>query len=284
VVWNVFATEEFSVDPVIWCYPVIGCAAYRGYFAESAAEKAAQRLRLAARDVRVDGVAAYSTLGWFDDPLLSTFINWPAESLAGLLFHELAHGRLFAQGDTAFNESYASFVEVAALEQWLRAGADAAQLSAWQARRAMAERFARFMLNWRQAFEALYDVPHADFARRLLKSELLNLARTCYLAHRDALGGGRRDEEFEGDFNNADFVPWMAYREWVPAFGFLFRSVGSDWKRFHAAAEDLAHLDATPRREALEALQERALAEQAGDGAKDTIQCPALTVYPASAQ
>jgi len=282
VVWNVFATEEFSVTPLVWCYPVIGCAAYRGYFRESTAARAAARLRSATRDVRVDGVAAYSTLGWFDDPLLSTFIDWPDEALAGLLLHELAHGRVYARGDTEFNESYASFVEEEALEQWLRSRVDSGVLAAWQGRRAAAERFAHFMLTWRRVLEELYAKPVPTFARRMLKAEVLRQVKECYQAHRGELGAGSRDREFDGDFNNADFMPWMAYREWVQAFRTLYHSVDSDWQRFHAAVADLAAVDGTSRREALVALRERAMAEFPLAVTNEPMQCRVLEVYPPS--
>ena len=110
VVWNLFATPEFSLEPVTHCFPIAGCVAYRGYFDEQRARGAAALLRVQGLDTEVAGVAAYSTLGWFDDPLLGGMLAWNDERLAGLIFHELAHQRLYLPGDTAFNESFARFV------------------------------------------------------------------------------------------------------------------------------------------------------------------------------
>ena len=118
VVWNVFAAEPYNLDAGYWCYPIVGCAPYRGYFDEARAQRAAERLERRGMEIYLGGVPAYSTLGWFDDPLLSTFLHWPEADLASLLFHELAHGRVWAAGDTAFNESFASFVGEEGARQW----------------------------------------------------------------------------------------------------------------------------------------------------------------------
>ena len=150
VVWNVFATPEFSTRPTQWCYPIVGCAAYRGYFHDSDARALARRLYISQHDVTVGGVAAYSTLGWFDDPLLSTFINWPNPELAGLIFHELAHARVFIGGDTSFNEALATFVERRGVIEWLQAQGDEVAMKRITARWADGDRFVRYLLAWRR--------------------------------------------------------------------------------------------------------------------------------------
>ena len=118
VVWNVFATPEFSLDPVTYCFPVAGCVAYRGYYAQGAARGDAALKREQGMDVWVSGVEAYSTLGWFDDPILNSMLHWGDERLATLIFHELAHQRFYVKDDTEFNESFASFVEQEGTRQW----------------------------------------------------------------------------------------------------------------------------------------------------------------------
>ena len=99
--WNVFATPELSLTPRQWCFPIAGCVNYRGYFHEAEARGEAARLKAAGDDVYVGGVPAYSTLGWFDDPVLSSFVRWPETEVARLIFHELAHQVLYVKDDTA---------------------------------------------------------------------------------------------------------------------------------------------------------------------------------------
>src|SRR6185295_4027488 len=118
-VWNVFATPELSLTPRQWCFPVAGCVAYRGYFAEADARAEAARLKAEGDDVWVSGVPAYSTLGYFDDPVLSTFVRWPDVEVARMVFHELAHQVVYVKDDTQFNESFAVAVEEAGVERWL---------------------------------------------------------------------------------------------------------------------------------------------------------------------
>lgn len=118
VVWNVFATPELSLQPVTHCFPIAGCVAYRGYYQQGAARGAAALMRQEGMDAYVGGVEAYSTLGWFDDPILSSMVGWSEERLATLIFHELAHQRFYVQDDTEFNESFASFVEQEGTRQW----------------------------------------------------------------------------------------------------------------------------------------------------------------------
>ena len=142
VVYNVFASPPYTLAPVQWCFPIAGCVSYRGYFARADARAKADALAAEGFDVHVGGVAAYSTLGWFDDPLLSTFIDRGDAALAELLFHELAHGVVYVPGDTAFNESFATFVGRKAVAQFLASRGDGEMLDAWLARNAARERFA----------------------------------------------------------------------------------------------------------------------------------------------
>ena len=118
MLWNVFAAPPFSLEARQWCYPFAGCTPYRGYFSRDAALRAAQRFADEGLETYVGGVAAYSTLGWFDDPLLSTFIHWPEAELAELLIHETAHRRLWVADDVPLNEAFASFVGEEGARQW----------------------------------------------------------------------------------------------------------------------------------------------------------------------
>jgi len=232
VVWNVFATPEFSTQPTQWCYPIAGCASYRGYFKQRDARKFAQQLIARRQDTTVGGVAAYSTLGWFDDPLLSTFIDWPEAELAGLIFHELAHARVFVPGDTAFNEAFASFVERRGVLQWLRAQHDEVRIERVTARWKASDRFIAFLLQWRDELQLLYGQPYNTFGRRLLKSELLAEIERCYRANPDQFGD--QDWFFRDGLNNARLVPLAAYNELVSGFAGLFIQADGSWPLFYS--------------------------------------------------
>jgi len=118
VTWNVVAAEEFSLNPHNWCFPIAGCVSYRGYYSKEDAESYAAGFKEQGFDVTVNGATAYSTLGWFEDPLLNTMLDRSDPSIASLLFHELAHQQLYVGDDSTFNESFASFVEKEGLKQW----------------------------------------------------------------------------------------------------------------------------------------------------------------------
>ena len=247
VVWNVFATPEFSVVPVTWRHPLIGAAVYRGFFGLERARRAARALATRGFDAQVRGAAAYSTLGWFDDPLLSTFIDLPDERLAALLFHELAHGKLFVPGDSAFNEAFATFVGREGVIEWANAhGRDSQAIRAafW----AQTER-AAFLLAWRERFAALYAQPLADDQRRLLKEDLFAAMRACHARR----GGGA----LPARLNNAVFVAVAAYERWTGAFAALFDEADRQWPAFFARAQAVGSLPAAERKRHLDALAGR---------------------------
>ena len=240
VVWNVFAAPEFGTRPTQWCYPLIGCASYRGYFDRGDATRYAQHLAATQHDTVVGGVAAYSTLGWFDDPVLSTFVDWPDAELAGLIFHELAHARLFVAGDTGFDEAFASFVERRGVIEWLAANGDDVQIERMERRWRDSDRFVAFLLAWRGELQRLYDQPYNDDARRLLKFELLNALETCYRSNRAVFGD--QDWFFGKMPNNARFVPLAAYNELITGFEALYREVDGVWPEFYARAREVGRL------------------------------------------
>lgn len=254
VVWNLFATEAFSVAPLNHCFPIAGCVAYRGYYQQGRARGAAAMLKSEGYDTLVAGVQAYSTLGWFDDPLLSSMLRWEDERLAGLIFHELAHQRLYIAGDTAFNESYASFVEREGLRQW-RASRGLPPVDE-TAQRRYAE-FSGLMLDTRERLAELYasDLGEADM-RAAKRVEFMRL-RQAYRQLRDgAWGGDRRfDRWMAQPLNNASLLPFGLYDRWVPAFAALFEQVGGDWLLFHARVEALGRLPADERAQQLEAFR-----------------------------
>jgi len=262
VVWNVFASPELSLAAHEWCFPVAGCVNYRGYFREDEAREEAARLAAQGYDVHVAGVPAYSTLGWFDDPLLSSFVGYPDVELARLVFHELAHQVAYAKGDTVFNESFATAVEEAGLARWIasRPPAEAARLAAERDRhdRLRAE-FRRLVAETRSRLERVYASEAGDDAKRREKALAFGTMRDAYLrAKAGEPGLAGYDRWFAGDRgagpNNASLASVGLYTELVPAFRALLAGEGGDLPRFYARVRDLAALPKDERRAALDAL------------------------------
>jgi predicted aminopeptidase len=254
VVWNLFATDELSLAAQLSCFPIAGCVAYRGYYQEADANAAAALLKQQGLDTYVAGVEAYSTLGWFDDPLLSSMLHWDDQRLAALIFHELAHQRLYVTDDTPFNESFASFVEQQGLRQWLASRGEAELDGLGRQQR---EQFIALLLATRERLTALYasDLPRAA----LLAGKQAEFARlrTDYqqLRERQWAGDGRYDGWINAPLNNAKLLPFGLYEQWLPAFAALFAQCAADWSCFYLAAEQLAALPPAERNAALQALQ-----------------------------
>ncbi|WLH79435.1 aminopeptidase [Pseudomonas sp. FP2335] len=254
VVWNVFATTEFSLSPETHCFPIAGCVAYRGYYNQGAARGEAALLRQRGMDVSIGGVEAYSTLGWFNDPILNSMMNWGDERLATLIFHELAHQRFYVKDDTEFNESFANFVEQEGTRQW-RAARGLAPLGdgALQQR----DQFIRLILDTRQRLEKLYAQPLSKEAMRAAKALEFERLRSDYRQMRDSQWAGdkRYDAWINQPMNNARLLPFGLYDQWVPAFAALFRQEGGDWLRFYAAVERMGALPVEQRKVALRQLE-----------------------------
>ena len=253
VVWNVFATPELSLQPVTHCFPIAGCVAYRGYYQQGAARGAAALMRQDGLDVYVGGVEAYSTLGWFDDPILSSMVGWGDERLATLIFHELAHQRFYVQNDTEFNESFASFVEQEGTRQW-RVARGLAAIGGDQGQQR--EQFIRLVLASRERLQAIYSGTLDEAHKRQAKRAEFERLRREYRQVRDGQWGGdkRYDAWVYGPLNNAKLLPFGLYDQWVPAFEALFREVGRDWGRFYERVEQLGRLPIADRKAALQRL------------------------------
>jgi predicted aminopeptidase len=257
-VWNVVAAPELSLKLETWCFPVVGCVGYRGYYDRAAADAEADGLRARGLEVSVYGVPAYSTLGKLDwlggDPLLNTFIGWPEAELARLVFHELAHQVVFAKDDTMFNESFATAVERIGVQRWLaqRAG-DAArqQYAQLDARR---NDFRALTGRYRARLEAVYASAASDADKRRAKAELMAALRADHARLKAERWGGFAG--YDGWFeraNNASFGVMAAYTELVPGFERLFEREGRDFGRFYAAVERLAALPKAERHATLSA-------------------------------
>ncbi len=256
VTWNVVAAGEFSVDAETWCFPVAGCVAYRGYYAEQAAERYADGLRARGLDVAVNGVAAYSTLGWFDDPLLSSMLRGDGLWMVGLIFHELAHQRLYVADDSGFNEAFATFVEREGVRRWLAARRESADEARYATRLARREDFAALLGATRAELAAIYAGDATAAARRRAKAAAFARLRAAYAALRDGRWGGYAgyDRWFDRELNNAHLLAVATYFRWVPAFAELYRQSGGELAAFYRAAVALGELPMARRHERLREL------------------------------
>ena len=238
VAWNVFAAPRFAVDAVPQCFPFAGCVAYRGYFRESLAQEQAARWRAGGYDVWIGPVPAFSTLGWFADPLLSSMMRWDDDTLAGTIFHELAHQQVYVKGDTAFNESFASFIEEEGVRQWR---ASRGLPPADRRDEAIATGFTHRVLALRERLRA--DYARGGDAEALAKRKAGDIAafRRDYAAWRDrAFPGDRRyDAWVDGPINNAKLLPFGLYDRWTGAFAALFRRTGGRWPAFYRQVREL---------------------------------------------
>jgi predicted aminopeptidase len=253
VVWNVFATPRFSVDAVLQCFPIAGCVAYRGWFDEQKARASAERLRAKGDDVYIGGVSAYSTLGWFADPILSSMMRWDDDELIGTIFHELAHQKIYVKGDTAFNESYAMFVEDEGLREWHRArgepvGDDHEQV--------MDDEFTKLVLDLRERLKKLYASSVDEQAMAEGKQREIEGFRKRYAAWRDANwpNDHRYDKWVAQPINNATLLPFGLYDQWKPAFAVLFKQAGGQWPQFYDRVRALAKESKAKRENSLRAL------------------------------
>ena len=228
--WNVFAAPEFSVEPRQWCFPVAGCVGYRGYYAQAGAEGFARRpARRKATTCSSAASPAYSTLGWFDDPVLNTFIRYPDAELARLIFHELAHQVVYMKGDTTFNESFAVAVEEEGVRRWMAANASVAEREAYAASRARRAEFVQLVLRYRERAAKLYREPLADDAKRAGKAKLFAELDADYGELKAKQWGGFAGyDRFFAGMNNAHLASVATYEALVPAFRALLARDGGD--------------------------------------------------------
>jgi predicted aminopeptidase len=248
VVWNVFAAPEFSVQPLQSCFLFAGCVSYRGYFAREDAERYSAGLAGEGYDVYIGGVPAYSTLGWFADPVLNTFIHYPDTEIARLMFHELAHQVAYARDDTVFNESFAVAVEQEGVRRWLAVGADAEELRQFERSRRIRAEFSALVQKYRSRLDALYRTRLAPDAMRDRKRAILAELASEYRSLTAGWGGHRGYESwFAGTPNNAQLASVAVYSQQVPAFEALLAREGGSLARFYAVVKELAELPKAER-------------------------------------
>jgi predicted aminopeptidase len=235
VVWNVFAAPAFSVEPRRQCFPFTGCVPYLGFFSQKDAQREAAKLKGEGLDVYVGGVLAYSTLGWFNDPLLSTFIRYPDAQVARLVFHELAHQTVYARGDTTFNESFAVVVEDEGVRRWLASRGSEAELAAFEAAQARKRSFAAAVKETRERLARVYASGLPPEAMREKKRAEFDRLRAQF------------PRAVPAEPNNAFLASVALYTEMVPGFERLLAECGGDLKKFYARARQLASTDRKAR-------------------------------------
>jgi predicted aminopeptidase len=255
VVWNVVAAPALSLQAHKWCFPIAGCVDYRGYYDQQEAQAYAERLTREGYDVQVAGVPAYSTLGWFDDPVISTFINYPDGELARLIFHELAHQVLYVKGDSQFNESYATTVEELGVERWLQSRHDEQLSAAYQAFAARKQEFLALLLKYRGQLELNYQSDAGNEEKLQRKAQIFDALRAEYQQLKLRWSGyAGYDRWFAMPLSNAHLALIGTYHDRVPAFRELYRQ-STGFADFLARVNALAALDKPQRDAALDRLQ-----------------------------
>ncbi|RBP51565.1 aminopeptidase [Arenicella xantha] len=243
-VWNVIAAPEFSVEPKQWCYLVIGCAAYRGYFAEAAAQNYALVLQQQGYETLVAGAPAYSTLGWFNDPILPSMLRFGDIHFAETLFHELAHQRLYINGDSNFNEAFATVVGEVGTERWLQQ-TDTQALAKYQKQLVAVDQFHQLVLSVKNELAAVYAQSLSDAELRQVKAQIFTDMRARYenLKHEKWGGRGWYDRWFDSPVNNARLAVFSTYRDAVPELKALLARCGGDLAKFYAVVSAMSHSD-----------------------------------------
>jgi predicted aminopeptidase len=253
VVWNVIAAPQFSMTPKTWCFPIVGCVSYRGYFAEEDARRFGDSLKQDGYDVFIGGAIAYSTLGWFDDPVLSTFISLNEPDTAALIFHELAHGILYVKDDTAFNESFATAVEQEGLRRWQASVDDPKGYEKWLRQNRQRRKFTTLISKYRTRLEALYESDLPSAVKRKQKAALFTQMRTEFRGLKADHGGmAAYDAWFNYPLNNAQLISVSTYHNWVPAFDRILSESGGNLEKFYQKCGQLAKKEPEGRHRILE--------------------------------
>ena len=243
-VYTVVAAPEFSLDANQWCYPVIGCASYRGYFAQTSAQRYARKMQLQGFETTVGGAPAYSTLGWFADPLLPSMLRYGEANLAETLFHELAHQQVYINGDSAFNEAFATVVGEYGAQRWLTDHATQ-KLAPYQQRLQASLDFNRLLEGTKASLADLYDSQQSDEQMRAVKIEVFDALRSNYERIKQAQWGGASwfDSWFETPVNNARLAAFSTYHELVPSIQLLLQKCSYSLPRFYATLSKLKAVD-----------------------------------------
>lgn len=255
VVWNVFAAPELSLEPKVWCYPIAGCSAYRGYFSERAAREYAEKLAKRGYDTFVGGVAAYSTLGWLNDPVLNTFFNRDEAQMADLIFHELAHNLLYVPDNTLFNESFATAVAIEGVRRWMLKQNNREQYTRYLESKARQDDFVRLVLRYRERLAFVYDSSSKESEKRQGKDELFGQLRQDFQRLQQHWGDTHIYSAWvAAPINNAKLNSEGLYFELVPGFQNLLAGEGYQLSSFYERCRQLGELNPDVVRSKLESL------------------------------
>lgn len=248
VVWNVFAAPEFSLRLKQWCFPIAGCISYRGYYDQQQAQTYADTLSAQGLDVYVAGVPAYSTLGWFDDPVLNTFIQYPEAELARLIFHELAHQVVYVKGDSTFNESFATSIEEAGVARWLEEQGSPAMKADYDRYNERRQAFVALLRRHRDELAALYEAATDDAQRREAKGRVFAAMQRDYAELKRGWGGySGYDRWFGQRLSNAHLGSVATYTDLIPGFRRLLDQNHGELATFYARVREIAKLDKEER-------------------------------------
>jgi len=259
VVWNVFAAPPLSTEPHQWCFPIVGCVVYRGYFDEREAQCYAMKLEEQGLETYVAGVPAYSTLGWFDDPVLNTVLNYREAELAGLIFHELAHQIVYIKNDSVFNESFATTVEMEGVARWLHHQERPTAIYAYRLQQQRDARVVKAILAHRRRLEEVYASDQERAWKLKRKAEIIASLKARYNRMvRDWKGYRGYGRWFREDLNNAHFAVIAAYHDRVPAFQVLLARRDGDLRAFYEAVRALGRQSAARRSRILDDLAQAA--------------------------
>jgi predicted aminopeptidase len=182
VTYNVSAAPKDALRPYVWWFPIVGRVPYKGYFNKEAALRQARKLEARDYDTYVRGVRAYSTLGYFADPILSSMLAYPDFALINTIFHELVHRTVWVKGRVSFNESLASFVAAQGVLVYLaeQHGADASPLQLYQDLQADAKVFRAYMYTVVQRLETLYQGPLSRVEKLRQREHIFTAAASDY--------------------------------------------------------------------------------------------------------
>jgi len=247
-VWNVFATPPYSMEMEKWCFLFVGCVKYRGYFNEQDAVDFADGLDNEGLDVYVSGVAAYSTIGWFDDPVMNTIINRDDIRLAGLIFHELSHQVVFIKGDTAFNEGFAVAVELEGIKRWLAQNGSPEDAQLYTQRKQRHKQFLQLVSETGHRLDALYRSGQPEARLSQEKSNIISQLHNEYAILKQSWNGyDGYDRWFSRNINNAQIAAVTTYRDYVPAFQALLQQQGGDLSAFYDRVAEIGDLSMEQR-------------------------------------
>jgi predicted aminopeptidase len=251
VIWNIFANEEFSLESLNWCYLIVGCLSYRGYFSKSKAEYYATQLKQKGYDIYLGGVSAYSTLGWFDDPVLNTMLQWNESYLATVMFHELAHQQFYIKDDTEFNESYADAVAHIGVMRWFEQKQNKTQLLEYQQYQQRENAFVELVIRYKSKLQILYQSSEDEEKKRKRKKEIFQSMKNEYKKMTESWGKNPYEKWFSSELNNAKLASVVTYRKYVPAFLDIYAKLKNDLSKFYSFTESLSNCKPMKRKEIL---------------------------------